>query len=304
MDAVERGEVSAGVVIPPGYDRTIRSGDTATLRYLARADSLATQLRSALEAAVASESAVVRAARFVEQLRALPFDRGLEEAELAAAFAPRVEVRVSAPDGGAYPEAGGRFDEGASTQLVLFIFLTSLTGAAALIETRRLGVLRRMLSTPTALRTLLLGVGLGRLGVALVQATIIVLGSALAFGVRWGDPLAAGTLVLAFCLVGGGAGLLLGSTLGNEQQANAVSLLLGLSLAALGGSMVPLEVFPETMRTIARATPHAWANEAFAELLRHGGGLADIGRELGILLSYATALLALAAWRLRRTLTS
>jgi ABC-type uncharacterized transport system permease subunit len=116
--------------------------------------------------------------------------------------------------------------------------------------------------------------------------------------------LAAAALVLAFCLVGSGAGLLLGSTLSNEQQATSVSLLLGLGLAALGGSMVPLEIFPETIRTVAHLTPHAWANEGFAELLRHGGGLAEIGRELGVLLAYGSGLLALAAWRLRRTLTA
>jgi ABC-2 type transport system permease protein len=291
------------VLIPNGYDRTLRSGGTARLRYLARPDTIATQLRSTLEAAVAAESAVVGAARFVQRRRATTFDRGLEEATLASAVVPRVEVRVTEPGGAVYPEAAGRFDEGASTQLVLFVFLTSLTGAAALIEARRLGVSRRMLSTPTSVRTVLLGEGLGRFGVALVQALIIMLGSAFAFGVSWGDPLAAAALVLAFCVVGSGAGLLLGSTLSNEQQATSVSLLLGLGLAALGGSMVPLEVFPETIRSVAHLTPHAWANEAFAELLRHGGGLADVGRELGVLLAYGAALLALAAWRLRRTLT-
>jgi ABC-2 type transport system permease protein len=31
----------------------------------------------------------------------------------------------------------------------LFLFLTALTGAVALIETRRLGLSRRMLATPT-----------------------------------------------------------------------------------------------------------------------------------------------------------
>lgn len=304
VDAVERGEVSAGVVVPPGYDRTLRSGGTARLRYLARPDSLATQLRSTLDAAVAGESAVVRAARFVAARRRTSFERGLERATLAAGVVPRVEVRVTEPGGDTYPEAGGRFDEGASTQLTLFIFLTSLTSAAALIEARRLGVSRRMLSTPTSVRTILFGEGLGRLGVALVQALIIIVGSTLAFGVTWGDPLAVGATVLAFCLVGSGAGLLLGSALANEQQATAISLLLGLGLAAFGGSMVPLEVFPESVKTAAHVTPHAWANDAFSELLRHGGDLADVARGLGVLLAYAAALLALAVWRFRRTLTS
>lgn len=80
--------------------------------------------------------------------------------------------------------------------------------------------------------------------------------------------------------------------------------LLGLGLAALGGSMVPFEVFPDTVRTVAHVTPHAWANDAFAEIVRRGAGLGGVLLELGVLAAYAVALLAAATWRLRRTLTA
>jgi ABC-2 type transport system permease protein len=68
--------------------------------------------------------------------------------------------------------------------------------------------------------------------------------------------------------------------------------------------MVPLEIFTPSMRTIAHATPHAWANDAFAELVRHGGTIADILPQLGVLLAFAVALLGLAAWRLRIAITA
>jgi hypothetical protein len=55
---------------------------------------------------------------------------------------------LTATDGGKYTASSRRFQDGASTQLLLFIFLTSLNGAIWLIETRRLGVGRRVLSTP------------------------------------------------------------------------------------------------------------------------------------------------------------
>jgi ABC-2 type transport system permease protein len=181
--------------------------------------------------------------------------------------------------------------------------LTSLTGSVALIETRRLGVSRRILATPTAARTILAGEALGRIGIALVQGLIIMIGSALLFGVGWGDPLGAGALLIAFALVGSGAGMLMGSVFRTEQQAGAVGVLLGIGLAALGGSMLPLELFSGTMRAVAHATPHAWANDGFAELVRHGGGIADILPQLGVLTCYAAALFLLGTWRLRKTLT-
>jgi ABC-2 type transport system permease protein len=80
--------------------------------------------------------------------------------------------------------------------------------------------------------------------------------------------------------------------------------MLGLGLAALGGSMVPLEIFSPTMRTVAHITPHAWANDGFAELVRHGGNVLDIAPQLGVLLGYAAVLFLAGTWFLRRRLMS
>ena len=68
--------------------------------------------------------------------------------------------------------------------------------------------------------------------------------------------------------------------------------------------MVPLEVFPPTVKTIAHLTPHAWGNDAFSTLLKHGGGLGDVLGDVGVLLAFAAVLLAMATWRLRRALTA
>jgi ABC-2 family transporter protein len=117
-----------------------------------------------------------------------------------------------------------------------------VTAAAFVIETRRLGIARRILSTPTSAGTLIAGQLLGRLAVALVQAMIIVLGSMIFFGVNWGDPLGTAAAVSSFCLVGTGVAVLVGSLCSNEHQAQPIGFLLGLGLAALGGSMAPLEI--------------------------------------------------------------
>ena len=137
----------------------------------------------------------------------MPFAAALVTAQAAAARVPPIQVDLTAPDGSRYTTASGRFQQGASTELVLFIFLTSMTGAAFMIETRRLGIARRILSTPTSTRTIVTGQLLGRLSVALLQALIIVAGSMLLFGVTWGDPLATGVVILSFSLVGTGVAI-------------------------------------------------------------------------------------------------
>jgi ABC-2 type transport system permease protein len=70
----------------------------------------------------------------------------------------------------------------------------------------------------------------------------------------------------------------------------------------MGGCMQPLETFPVVMRTVAHVTPHAWAVDAFADVIRSGAGVVDIALELAVLAAYAAGLLAVASWQLRRAL--
>ncbi|MGZ4358202.1 MAG: ABC transporter permease [Gaiellaceae bacterium] len=303
-DAVSRGRVEAGIVIPSGYDSRLAAGKSVALRYVARPDQLAQQLRTTVDSVVAGESGLVGAAQLDSRLRKLSFSAALARARAVSPMVPRIAVELTAADGGAYPAASGRFDTSASTQLLLFIFITSLNGAIGVIESRRLGVFRRMLSTPTSVRTVLCGVLLGRLAVALFQSAIIVLGASLVFGVSWGSPPAAGLVILSFCLLSTGAAVLLGALVSSEQQAAGLAMLLGLGLASLGGSMAPLEVFPPLMRKIAHITPHAWANDAFGRLLNHHAGVLGVLPDVGVLVAGAAVLVTLGTLRLRRSLVA
>jgi ABC-2 type transport system permease protein len=302
--AVARGDVDAGLAIPANYDSRLEQGQSVSLSYFGRPTSVAQQVRPTAQSVAADQSRMIAAAQALQQRLKLPFAGALARAQAVAARTPRVAVKVAAPDGSAYVTTSGRFEQGASTELVLFIFLTSMTGAAFVIETRRLGIARRILSTPTSATTIVAGQLLGRLAVALVQALIIVAGSMLFFGVTWGNPLGSAAVILSFCLVGTGVAILVGSVVATEQQAQPIAFLLGLGLAALGGSMAPLEVFPATARTIAHITPHAWANDAFSKLLKHGGDLIAVLPQIGVLLGFAALATVIAVWRLQRTLTS
>jgi ABC-2 type transport system permease protein len=303
LTQVERGNLEAGLVIPAGYDPGIRAGRGVTLRYMARPDQSSQQLGETVRGAVAQQAALLGAARFaVTEHSAASFGSGLAAAGRVSPSVPPVSVSQTTAGTALFPSTLGQFDEGAWTELLLFLFLIALTGAVALIETRRLGVSRRMLATPTSPATVIVGETLGRLLISVVQAAVIIFGSALLFGVNWGQPLGVAAVVILFALVGAGAGIFLGTLFRNEQQAVGISLLLGLGLGALGGCMVPLEVFSPTMRRVAHITPQAWGNDAFSRLVGHGDSIAGILPQLGVLAAYAGVLLALAAWRLRRVL--
>ena len=68
--------------------------------------------------------------------------------------------------------------------------------------------------------------------------------------------------------------------------------------------MAPLEIFPKTARAIAHVMPHAWASDAFSKLLKHGGDLATILPQIGMLLGLSAIVIAVSGWRLRRSLTA
>jgi ABC-2 type transport system permease protein len=304
IGAVERGELEAGIVVPAGYDDAVRGAGQADVRYVARPGQQANQVQQVLAAAIEQESNRLRAARFARAETGDDFDAALVRVDALTEKIALISVTVGTQGTATFPESLGRFDVSASSQMLLFVFLTALTSSAALIETRRLGVSRRMLATPTRPATVIAGEATGRLGVSVLQGVLIMAGSAVIFGVDWGDPLAAALLMVSFALVASGAGLLMGALARTPQQSLAFGLLLSLGFGALGGTMMPLDLFPETMRNLAHLTPHAWAAEGFAELIRHSGRVADIMPQLGVLLGTATCLLALASWRLRRSITA
>lgn len=196
----------------------------------------------------------------------------------------------------------GQFDFGASGQLLLFVFLSSLAGAATLIQARRLGVVARTLTAPVTARQLVLGETLGRFVIAMVQGAWIMVASSVLFDVGWGSLPVALLILSLFALVSAGAAMLLGAMMDNEGAASGLGVGLGLVLGALGGSMFPLELFPDGMRLVSRLTPHSWAYEAFAEVQRRGGGLLDVLPQLGVLGAMALLLLGAGAWAVRRSL--
>ncbi|NND02089.1 MAG: ABC transporter permease [Acidimicrobiia bacterium] len=301
--AIERGGVSAGVVLPAAADDAIAAGGTVEVGFIARPDGLGPQLEAVVAEVVASSAQEVDAARFVAGL-GVDEVAAADAASIAIAQVPDIDVTVVTAGDSLFPSSLGQFDIGASTQLVLFMFLTGLAGSAAIIQTRKLGVATRMLGTPTSVGTIVAGEALGRFAIVLAQGIYILLATVLLFQVNWGNPLGVAIVMLAFAAVGAGAALLMGTVFANDQQAGGIGVVAGIGLAAIGGSMLPLELFGDTMRQIANFTPHAWANEAFADLVRREGTVADVMPEVGVLIAFAVGFLLLATWRMRRVLTA
>ena len=86
---------------------------------------------------------------------------------------------------------------------------------------------------------------------------------------------------LAVAAVANGLGLLIAAVTRTEAQVGALSVLLSITLAALGGLMVPTFVMPPAMRVAAELTPHYWALQGFHDAMLRGESIAGVAGECG-----------------------
>ena len=301
---IRSGVLVGGVEIPAGFGDDLTGDRTATLVVFAE-DPQNGQAAAEVVQASADELGTTYAARRFAAERT-----GASSAEVDAAVTEAVDriptIEVTATSVGEAPLEGtdNQFSYTAPSNLVFFVFINSLTIGAVLIETRRLGVARRMLAAPITVSTTLLGVGASRFAFALVQSAIIVAVGRVLFGVEWGQTVAVAAVVVAFSLVGAGAGLLVGSVARNVEQAQSVGIPVAIGLAMLGGCMWPLDVVSEPLQVIGHLTPHAWAMDAWIALIFEGEAITAIWLDLVVLFAYAAVLLAVATYALRRRLLS
>jgi ABC-2 type transport system permease protein len=299
--AILLGDLEGGFVIPRRYDADVRDGRPVEIPWVSLPTGAGGDLSLIVASVVDQQSSLVNAARLAQERGAADsFDEALARARAASETIPIVEVRTSTAGN---PEGSG-LSTAAAQELTLFVFVTSLSAASMLVESRRLGVSRRMIASPTSIATVLTGEALGRFAIALLQGLLIVLGSTVLFGIDWGNL---GTVILSVALLSlaaTGAAMLFGALMRSEQQAGAVGVFVGLALAALGGSMVPLEVFPPVMERIAHLTPHAWALGAMDDAITRGATPAEAWRDLTVLAIYGAVLFAAAVPLFRRSLTS
>lgn len=299
--AVARSEINAGVVLPSGLAADERSGRPVSVRIAAE------QANTTQQAAVNRVSSVidtygghVEAAQFASRFGG-GFSHNLQLAVSLASKTPQVTLatQVVAVAQNTLPPG---FEYSAPTELVLFVFLTAVAGSAAMVESRRLGVFERILAAPVRSSAIVIGESVTTVLIAVVQSALIVAVGSVVFGVKWGNPLAALVLVLLWCLVGAGAGMVAGTLFRTPEQASAIGPVAGITLAMLGGCMWPLSIVSPVMRAIGHATPQAWAVDAWTNLLSGHGTVITIGHQLGILALFALGLFTIATIRSRALL--
>lgn len=180
---------------------------------------------------------------------------------------------------------------------VLFLLFTTANRGAILLEERESGVLPRLLAAGLGLGELLLGRWLFLVAVGTAQVTVMFVYGALVFGLDLFTPRhLVGFAVLTPVTAAAAAafGIVLASACRTRAQLFGVSTVVVLVLSALGGSLFPRFLMPESLQSIGRLTFNAWALDGYQKIFWNDAPVTALLPELAGLALAAVAFLLVA----------
>jgi ABC-2 type transport system permease protein len=297
---VERGDLTAALVIPAGFSDALAAGDPITLEVLQDPGS---QLTAGIWAGVARAAAANLSAGQIVRLTvtnvmaeagvppaAQQTDGGEQAMTFDAVGVKAIEIE---------PEKQiTMIDYYAAGQTGMFLMFGAMFGAFAFVRERREQTLARMLSSPATKFDVVGGKSLGILTVGIVQFFVLFLGTKYLFGVDWG-PTPGGIIIVGVAEAFAATGLAMTlSALGKSERAiGGIGPTVIMLFAALGGSMIPVEQMPAWMKPLQSISPVYWALDAFLELMR-GGAMSTALVSVGALLGIGAVLFGFGLWRL------
>jgi ABC-2 type transport system permease protein len=306
--------VAAILIIPSGFGAGLSAGAVTG----GERSELILRVSPSSNVGVAAEQAVQRAttalarpqlvARNATEAAAVasPFSGEADRAAFyEAALANAQEIQVDSPARVKLTVAGGgsTYDQRAQAsagQLITWVFIPLLGASALFAYERLMGTLRRLLTSPTRKSTFLFGAVSSQFLIALVQMIILVVFGILVMRVAWGrEPAALAVILVTFGLAGVALGTMMGTFVRTDSQASNLSIIIGMSMALLGGCWWPLELFPPTLQQIVKVLPTTWAMSALTDITMRGQGLVDILPEAAILLGFAALFFVVGLWRFR-----
>ena len=279
---IERGAARVALVIPPEYQRNIRSGHTGVAQMLIDA------------ADPQSSGAAIAGAQLAAQARGAQL--------LASRYKLRspVEIRVRPWYNPAQKSA--TFIVPGIVGILLTITMT-LTTSTAIVKERERGTLEQLIVTPISRTSLMLGKLVPFVMVGYVQMSVI-----LALGVIFFDIPVMGSLsllyalALVFIVASLGVGLLISTVARSQVQAMQLSFFFMLPNILLSGYIFPRAAMPEPAQWVGALLPLTWFLDILRGVLLKGLGMRDLWTQLGVLSAAAIVLLVVSVRRFAKTL--
>ena len=184
--------------------------------------------------------------------------------------------------------------------MVYFVFTLANGVASTLLGERQEGTLRRMLNAPVSRFEILAGKLAARGVLGVFQTGMLV-----AIGVGWlhltvaqapvGIILTALTTIFSAC----GLGLLMATFGKTMDQIQGMTTMFLLLLGFISGTLIPRAFLPAWMVKISYITPHAWALNAYQDLIQRHHSLVSTLPNIGVVALFGVVFFAIALVRFR-----
>lgn len=282
---VQREEAYAGVIVPARFTAAIFQGDRVTVQVLghSRRELHAGIVRSVVDAFVDQTNAI----------RAVP--PGADEAVMLSVLAQQPPPIAHVPPG---PKPVSAYQYYAVGMAVMNCLFTAVGRGRDFLLQRQERQLQRLFISPTGRGTVVFGQFLAAVAIVYGQFLAIMGGTRLVYGVSWGESIwPALLLAFAYSVAAAGISMIVAGFVGSTQAADQIGNVGVNLLAALGGSQVPVYIFPPVLRSLARWTPNGRTLQAMTDIM--SGRLDGLGGTVLGLIGFGLALSALAAVRLQ-----
>jgi ABC-2 type transport system permease protein len=214
-----------------------------------------------------------------------------------------VPVSPTATNTGLLNRGAARYQVLVPSYLVMFAYFLVLMVGRLFVSELRQGTMKRLRAAPLSRWQILVGKFVPAYVLSIVQGIFLLIAGRLVFGMNWGpQPLWLLLVVLTTSLSAMGLALVVAALARTESQVAVYGTLLVLALAGLSGCLMgDRELMPEIMRRVSLITPHAWALDAYRQLLANPAGpnLTIVLQSCAMLAAFGVGLVLL-GWSLLR----
>ena len=291
--AIESGQVRAGIVLPPGFSTRLEEGDASALILLDGSDSYSVQSGYSAAALISQNYGLEMAVQKIERLGG---ETGLV---LGASSRPiRSSFRVLYnPD--------FRDLWFVLPAILGMIVQTAAVAQAALVvvREREVGTIEQILATPTRPLELLLGKM-----IPLLVLCYLILGMILGLGVLWFGVAFNGSLgsyfilALPFILSSLGLGFLISTFSKNQRQAQQMSTVVMLFSMLLTGLVYPRNTMPWIPQLIGSLLPLTYFIRISRGIILKGVGVTALWPDVLVLVIYSVVVMIAASLNFRKRL--
>lgn len=301
--AVEDGSVETAIVIPAGFSAAALVGGPTEVELVVDPDaSISGQVASSVLDGFAQQVNAVQ----LTVATSISAAGGFPDPETTAAMVARARSMadpVTIADLAAEDRQAPMSTYYAAAMAIVFVFFSAQFGLVSLHAERREGTLARLLASPLRWWSIVIGKTLVSLVMALMSLAVIVLGTSILLGARWGDPLVVSALLLAAAVAATGIALLAVAFTRSEEQAGSAVAVVTMTLAILGGAFFPANQGPELMSSLSLVTPHHWFLDG-VNGAASGADASSLAGPLGVLLAIGVVAGAFGLLRARRLVLS